>query len=290
MRMGMSVPKRPSNHIKGEMRNKIISTGIILIIILTVNLPTISMFGTALKPRNIAMSDTRLIASPAEWSLESFAYVMQRDIPASILNSLKVAVSVSVLIVLVSALAGYALARCRGGVFDFYSLLMLILQMFPTMLLLIPLFRIFSSLKLTNTPYSQILAYLAMNLPFSVWLLKGFFATIPFEMEEAAMIDGCSQFQAFARTVLPLSMPGVTTVAIFTFINCWNEYTLACIFIRDNTKFPLTLMLQQFVQQYSTDWCGMAAAAAIGTIPTLCFLMIAQKYLINGMTAGAVKG
>ena len=285
-----SVQKKISKHIKGERRNKVIGVVIIFIIILVVNLPTISMFGTALKPRDIAISDTRLIAPPIEWSLDSFTYVIQRNIPASILNSLKVAVSVSVLIVLVSALAGYALARCRGKVFDVYSLLMLILQMFPTMLLLIPLFRIFSAFKLTNTPYSQILAYLAMNLPFSVWLLKGFFATIPFEMEEAAMIDGCSQFQAFTRTVLPLSMPGVTTVAIFAFINCWNEYTLACIFIRDSSKFPLTLMLQQFVQQYSTDWAGMAAAAAIGTIPTLCFLVIAQKYLINGMTAGAVKG
>ena len=83
---------------------------------------------------------------------------------------------------------------------------------------------------------------------------------------------------------------GITTAAIFTFINCWNEYTLACIFIRDNQKFPLTLMLQQFVEQYSTDWAAMAAAAAIGTIPTLCFLLLAQKYLVNGLTAGAVKG
>ena len=282
--------QKVSNRIKGEMRNKVVGIILMLIIILMVNLPTVSMFGVALKPRSIAMTDTRLIAWPSEWSLESFEYVLQRNIPSGLLNSLKVALAVSVGCVLVAALAGYALARCRGRVFDGYSLLMLILQMFPTMLLLIPLFRIFTWLKLTNTPWSQIVAYLAMNLPFSVWLLKGFFATIPFEMEEAAMIDGCSQFQAFVRTVLPLSMPGITTVAIFAFINCWNEYTLACIFIRDSKKFPLTLMLQQFVQQYSTDWASMAAAAAIGTIPTLCFLLLAQKYLINGMTAGAVKG
>jgi multiple sugar transport system permease protein len=286
----MSPASKGANRIKGELRNKVISVILMAVIILVVNLPTISMVGTALKPRAVAMMDTRLIIPPSEWSLDSFTYVVQRDIPASLLNSLKVAVTVSLGCVVVAALAGYALARCRGKVFDGYSLMMLVLQMFPTMLLLIPLFRIFTWLKLTNTSWSQILAYLAMNLPFSVWLLKGFFATIPFEMEEAAMIDGCSQFQAFVRTVLPLSAPGLTTVVIFAFINCWNEYTLACIFIRDNTKFPLTLMLQQFVQQYSTDWAAMAAAAAIGTIPTLCFLLLAQKYLISGMTAGAVKG
>jgi ABC-type glycerol-3-phosphate transport system permease component len=282
--------KKHTNRIRGELSRKVVGVILMIIIILVVNLPTVSMFGSALKPRSVAMSDTRLIAPLSEWSLDSFTYVIQRDIPTAILNSLIVALSVSLSCVLVSALAGYALARCRGRVFDGYSLMMLILQMFPTMLLLIPLFRIFTWLQLTNTPWSQILSYLAMNLPFSVWLLKGFFSTIPFEMEEAAMIDGCSQFQAFYHTVLPLSAPGITTVAIFAFINCWNEYTLACIFIRDSKKFPLTLMMQQFVQQYSTDWAGMAAAAAIGTIPTLCFLLLAQKYLINGMTAGAVKG
>ena len=269
---------------------KIVAFILMAVIILVVNLPTISMFGTALKPRQKAMTDTSLFPGFADWSVESFTYVIQRNIPLGLFNSLKVALAVSVGCVVVASMAGYALARCRGKVFSGYSILMLILQMFPTMLLLIPLYRIFTWMKLTNTSYSTSLSYLAMNLPFSIWMLKGFFTTIPFDLEEAAMIDGCSQFQAFVRTVLPLSAPGITTAAIFTFINCWNEYTLACIFIRDNQKFPLTLMLQQFVDQYSTDWAAMAAAAAIGTIPTLCFLLLAQKYLVNGLTAGAVKG
>lgn len=278
------------NRIKSQHRGQITGFILLLLIILIVNLPTISMFGTALKTRTSAMTDTRLISPVSEWSLESFVYVMQRDIPESLWNSLKVAMVVSIGCVACGSSAAYALARCKGKVFKTYAAFMLVLQMFPTMLLLIPLFRIFTALKLTNTPYSQMFAYLAMNLPFSIWLLKGFFEGIPVELEEAALIDGCSQFRAFLYTVLPLSMPGITTVAIFAFINCWNEYTLACIFIRDNKIFPLTLMLQQFVQQYSTDWAAMAAAAAVGTIPTLCFLLVAQKHLISGMTAGAVKG
>lgn len=282
--------KKNRNRIKSQHRGQIVGFVLLVFIILIVNLPTISMFGTALKPRTKAMTDISLIPPISEWSLESFKYVIQRNIPQSLLNSLKVALSVSIGCVVCGALAAYPVARCKGKVFKTYGVAMLVLQMFPTMLLLIPLFRIFATLKLTNTLYSQFFAYLAMNLPFSVWMLKGFFDGIPSELEEAALIDGCSQFKAFLYTILPLSAPGITTVAIFAFINCWNEYTLACIFIRDNAKFPLTLMLQQFVQQYSTDWAAMAAAAAIGTIPTLIFLLVAQKYLISGMTAGAVKG
>ena len=277
------------------MKNRVIAGKIMVFIILAflillINVPTLSMFGTALKGRNAALTDTSLIPAFGTWSLESFSYVLERDIPRSIINSLITAVSVSISCVILASLAGYALSRCRGRVFGAYSILMLVLQMFPTMLMLIPLYRIFSTLRLTNTLYSSIISYLAINLPFSVWLLKGFFSSIPFDLEEAAMIDGCSQFEAFIRTVIPISAPGITTVAIFTFINCWNEYTLVCIFIRKNVKFPLTLMLQQFVQQYTTDWASMAAAAAIGTLPTLCFLLLAQKYLIRGLTAGAVNG
>lgn len=263
---------------------------LLIVIIVLVNIPTISMFGTALKPRGSALTDTRLFPNISEWSLEGYQYVLKRDIPRGLANSARVALTVSLCVVVVSSMAGYALARCRSKIFTGYSILMLVLQMFPTMLLLIPLFRVFSTLKLTNTPWSQILAYLASNLPFSIWLLKGFFETIPYDLEEAAMIDGCNEFSAFVRTILPLSAPGITTVAIFAFINCWNEYTLASIFIRDSNLFPLTLKLQQFVEQYSTDWAAMAAAASIGTIPTLIFLLLAQKYLISGLTAGSVKG
>lgn len=283
-------PKRLFRDSAKSRRAKVITIIALLVIIFLINVPTMSMFGTALKTRQTALSDTRLFAPPTEWSLEGVRHVLQANILRNILNSAFVALTVTFLCIVVASMAGYALSRCKGKIFGMYGIFMLILQMFPTMLLLIPLFRIFRVLQLTDTLGSVILSYLSINLPFSIWMLRGFFDTIPFELEESAMIDGCTEFQAFLRTVLPLSMPGVSTVGIFTFINCWNEYTLASIFLRSDKIFTLTLGLQKFVQQYNTDWASMSAAAALGTIPTLFFLLLAQKYLIKGMTAGAVKG
>jgi ABC-type glycerol-3-phosphate transport system permease component len=263
---------------------------VLVVITFFLNIPTLSMFGTALKSRSTALKDTRLFAPPNEWSLDSLRYVLASNFGTNILNSIYIALGVTFSCIVVASLSGYSLSRYKGKFFGIYGICMLIMQMFPIMLLLIPLFKIFSGLGLIDSRLSLFFSYLTINLPFSIWMLRGFFDTIPFEIEESAQIDGCTQFQAFVRTVIPLSMPGISTVAIFTFINCWNEYTLASIFLRNNQLFTLTLGLQKFVQQYTSDWSALASASAISTIPTLIFLLIAQKYLIQGMTAGAVKG
>jgi ABC-type glycerol-3-phosphate transport system permease component len=158
------------------------------------------------------------------------------------------------------------------------------------MLLLMPLYLIFRRLGLINTLGSVILSYITGNLAFSIWMLKGFFDTIPIELEQAAMVDGCTRFQAFRKVIIPLALPGVATVAIFTFINAWNEYTLASIFLRNDKILTMTVGLQRFIQQVRADWAQLMAASTVATLPTLLFLLFAQKYLIEGMTAGAVKG
>lgn len=281
---------RLSRQGKIDLAKKIGVMALLVVTAFILNIPTLSMFGTALKSRSTALMDTRLFAPPGEWSLDSLQYVFAANFGQNILNSVYVSIGVTLSCIVVAALAGYSLSRYKGKAFGIYGICMLILQMFPIMLLLIPLFKIFTGLGLVDSLLSIYFSYLTINLPFSIWMLRGFFDTIPFELEEAAQIDGCSQFGAFVRTVIPLSMPGISTVAIFTFINCWNEYTLASIFLRDNRLFTLTLGLQKFVQQYTSDWSALAAASAIATIPTLVFLLVAQKYLIQGMTAGAVKG
>jgi len=129
-----------------------------------------------------------------------------------------------------------------------------------------------------------------MNLAFSIWMLKGFFDTLPQELEQAAMVDGCTRFGAWLRIVIPISLPGIGTVAIFTFINSWNEYTLASIFLRRDEVQTMTVGLQKFVLQFSSDWPLLMSASAMATLPTIIFLIFAQKLLIQGMTAGAVKG
>jgi ABC-type glycerol-3-phosphate transport system permease component len=164
------------------------------------------------------------------------------------------------------------------------------LQIFPSVLLLLPLFILFSSLNLNNTLYCLILAYTATNLAFSTWMMSGFFDSVPKELEEAGMVDGCTRFQTYYRIILPTSLPGIATVGIFTFINAWNEYTLASVLVQRKTIQTMTVGLQKFVEEFTTDWAALMAASSLAIIPTLVVLIVAQKYLIQGMTAGAVKG
>lgn len=261
----------------------------LIFIVLIIDLPFISMFGTALKGRSEALSSLALI--PKEWKFDAFLQVLTKtSFPYNMLNSVIVSISVTAACIVIAVCTGYALSRFRGKIFTFYGVFVLLLQMFPSTLMLIPLFVIFKSLNVVDTLVSVMLAYTALNLPFSIWMTKGFFDSIPIDIEEAAHIDGCNQFTGFIRVVLPISMPGVSTVGIFTFINAWGEYTFASIFLRSDKVHTLTIGLQQFVLQYTSDWPSLMAASCVATVPTLIFLLVAQKYLIRGMSAGAVKG
>ena len=284
------------NREKRSLRKKYIGdalTHIVLIcIIFCTSLPFLSMLGISLKTSEAALTTKGLF--PEKWSdfsVESFVKVLTKTtFGRNMLNSNIVATVVTVTCIVIAALAGYAIARFRGRYFSFYSILLLLLQMFPTMLLLMPLYVLFNKLNLINTMGSVIISYVTMNLAFSIWMLKGFFDSIPAELEQAAMVDGCTQFTAYLKVVIPVSLPGVATVGIFTFINSWNEYTLASIFLRKDQAMTMTVGLQKFVQQNGADWSLLMAASTIATIPTLIFLLFAQRYLIEGMTAGAVKG
>lgn len=262
---------------------------ILIVLILLINMPFLSMLFTSLKERGEALSSVNFL--PKSFYVANYSYVMGRTTFArNLLNSFTISIVVTTLCIIFAGMAGYALSRFRGKIFSAYSILLLVLQLFPAVLLLIPLFLVFTKANLVNTRTSLIIAYTAGNLPFSIWMIRGFVDTISFEIEQAAMIDGATQFQAFWKIVLPLSMPGISTVAIFTFINSWGEYTLASILIRSQDLRTLTVGLQQFVLQYTSDWPALMTAATIATIPTLLFLVFAQKYLVQGMTAGAVKG
>ena len=193
---------------------------------------------------------------------------------------------------MLAVLAGYALSRFthKIRVFGLYSRLLIVLQMFPIILLLIPLFIIFKSIGILNTRLPAILIYITITLPFSIWLMTGFFDGIPVELEEAGIIDGCSQFQSFYLLVLPVSSPGVAAIAIFSFIFCWNEYLLASIFLKQDSLRTLPIGLQTFIQQYTSAWGSLMAASTLTIIPTVIFLIFMQKYIVQGLTAGAVKG
>jgi ABC-type glycerol-3-phosphate transport system permease component len=277
-----------------EIRNKIedFFTHICLIVFgFFLNLPVISMLGTALKGRNGALRDISLIPFPAKWDFSAFKVVLfYSNFPKNLYNSLCVAILVTSICITIASLTGYAISRFRGRVFKLYGTLLLILQIFPGVLLLLPLFILFSNMKLNNTLYCLVLAYTATNLAFSTWMMSGFFDSIPKELEEAGMVDGCTRFQTYYRIILPTSLPGIATVGIFTFINSWNEYTLASVLVQKQAMQTMTVGLQVFVQQFTSDWATLIAASSLAVFPTLIILFVAQKYLIQGMTAGAVKG
>lgn len=206
------------------------------------------------------------------------------------MNSLKIGVIVSCICVVLACFSGYALSRCRGKLFALYGSGVTVLQMFPMMLMIIPLFLIYKNLHLIDTHMSLILSYTCLNLPFSIWLMKGFFDTVPYELEESAYIDGGGRFHTLVKIIIPVSLPGIATSGIFTFLNVWNEYTFSNTFVKNPQLATLTVGLQEYLSQNSNSWGQMMAASTIGIIPSILFLLLAQKYLIQGMTSGSVKG
>lgn len=252
------------------------------------SLPFISMIGTALKGDSEALSNSALFPKHLVW--DSFRKVLEGRFIMTTVNSMKISLCVSLLCVILACLSGYALSRCKGKIFALYGSGVMVLQMFPMMLMLIPLFLIYKNLHLIDTHLSLILSYTCLNLPFSVWLMKGFFDTVPYELEESAYIDGCGKFDTLIRIVIPISLPGIATAGIFTFLNVWNEYTFSNTFVKNPDLVTLTVGLQDYLSQNSNSWGQMMAASTIGIIPSVLFLLFAQKYLIQGMTAGAVKG
>lgn len=254
-----------------------------------VNIPNISMIGTALKPFGGYMSDTSLFPLKPDLSMIN-KVLFSTSFGQYLWNSVIIALAVVAFFVVFASCAGYALSRCRGKVFSGYIVFLLILQMFPLVLVLIPLFWIFKTLGLVDNQLSVAISYIAINLPFATWMLKGFFDSISIEIEEAAFIDGMGPAQSFLKIMLPLSLPGIATVAIFTFNNCWNEYMLASVFLRSNELQTMTIGLQMFQVQNNADWSTMMAASTIALIPSIIFLVFMQKYIVQGLTAGAVKG
>jgi arabinogalactan oligomer/maltooligosaccharide transport system permease protein len=192
------------------------------------------------------------------------------------------------LVVAVSAAYAYSRMRFRGRKTTLWA--MVLLQAFPGIATIIPLYILFNSFGLIDTYLGLIIAYTAGTLPFSVWMMKSFFDTIPKEIEEAALVDGATLNQAFVRVVLPLSLPGIAITALFGFISGWTEFILAITFINSEELQPLSVVLYGIIGESTTRWSEFAAESVIFALPVvLCFLFF-QRYLIGGLTVGSVKG
>ena len=266
-------------------------TYVLLLLAVTVILfPVFWMVSSSLKP------DTELFARnmtmlPIDWTLQNYRNVwLNTDFPAYFFNSFKVAAISTFLSVLVSMYAAYALARIRFVGRYAYGLLLLVTQMFPHILLVIPLFIVIRNIGLFNTHAALVIAYTAFSLPFNIWLLRGFFEAIPEELEDAAAIDGASMLGTFHRIILPLAGPGLAAVTMFSFIRAWNEFLFALVFLQSHELFTLPIGLASFQEEFTFRWDLIMAGAGIITLPVLFFFLLMQKFIVQGLLGGAVKG
>ena len=166
----------------------------------------------------------------------------------------------------------------------------LVTQMFPGTMMMIPLYQVIEWLGLLDSALALIMVYSTTSVPFCVWMLKGYFDTIPIEIEESATMDGESQFVIFWKIILPLSRPAIAVTALFRFMTAWNEFILAATFMSDEQHYTLPVRLQQYVTKFSTDWGVFAAGAVVVSIPVMILFFSLQKNLVGGLTAGSVKG
>ena len=232
-----------------------------------------------------------VIPWPAHWSIKNFADVWnEQPFGRWLLNSVIVSVMTTVLGVFLACTAAYAFSRFRFPGRDGGMLMFLVSQMFPGVLMLIPLFIIIVKwLNLGNSFWGLVIVYATTSIPFCVWMLKGYFDTIPYDIEESAIIDGASPQTIFFRIILPLAKPAIAITALFSFMAAWNEFILASVFMDSEENYTAPVGLRFFVGGFSSQWGFFAAGSVIVSAPVVLLFLYLQKYLVSGLTAGSVK-
>jgi multiple sugar transport system permease protein len=266
--------------------------GVVLIALALFMFPVIWMFLTSFKSESEFFSYPPVFI-PEDFSLRNFYNAMAfppdgRGGLAGLYDSLIIALATTLVSVLVGALAAYGLARFKVGGENF-SFWILSTRMFPPVATALPLFLIFREIRLLDTHLGLIIANTVFNLPFVIWLLKGFFEDLPVELEDAARIDGCNRWQVFVKIALPLVAPGLVATALFSFIFAWNEFMFALLLTRRAVR-PLTIIVPSLVGGHEILWGEIAAIGTIAIIPGIILALLLQRYLIRGLTLGAVKG
>jgi arabinogalactan oligomer/maltooligosaccharide transport system permease protein len=254
-------------------------------------LPAIWVFVTSFKAESEIFSTDVEVVGRSGITFANYELLLSRgDFQQWFINSVLVAAAVTVIGVFLAATAGYALSRYRFRGRNGSLYIFLVAQMFPGIILLVPLFNLFTTLGLIDQLVALVIAYSTIAIPFCVLMLKAYFDTIPFDLEEAGMVDGLGVFGGFWRIVLPLSVPGVAVTAFYSFITAWNEFMLASAFLVSRGNLTLPVGLSTFIDPFNQPWHLLAAASVIISIPVMVFFFIAQRYLISGLQTGGVKG
>ncbi|MBN9252902.1 MAG: maltose ABC transporter permease [Mesorhizobium sp. 61-13] len=267
----------------------------LLLAMVIICLPGIWIMLTSLRP------PVEIMAKPPVWipqeiNLDAyvamFSGVGKGGIPVLeyFRNSLIISVTSTVIAIAIGMAGGYAFARFRFRGKSGLFLGLMLTRTVPGIALSLPLFFVYARLGIIDTHFGLILAYVALNIPFTIWLIDGFFRQVPKDLAEAAQIDGCTRWQAFWQVEFPLAGPGIASSAIFAFLTSWNEFALASQLTRSVNSKTLPVGLLDYTAEFTIDWRGMCALAVVMIIPALTLTFIVQKHLVSGLTSGAVKG
>ena len=227
---------------------------------------------------------------PVDWTLENFKTVLfTLRFTVNIKNSLIIALATTVIATVISALAAYGIIRFFPKLGNIMTKIRITSYMFPSIMLVIPYAVVMRSTHLTNTRTGLVLVYMSFSVPYAVWMLVGFFKTVPIGIEEAARIDGANRIQVFTKVVLPLVRPGIVSTAIYVFINAWNEFLYAMLLVSSSSKTTLSVAVRTLEGADILNWGSMMAASALVVLPSIFFFILIQNKLAGGLTEGSVK-
>jgi arabinogalactan oligomer/maltooligosaccharide transport system permease protein len=284
-----TMPRRGGVSARGRRRSRLASVGLhagLITASFIAVFPVFWVLVTSFKPTNDAYSTALL----RNFTFANYSSVLDSKFPRWFLNSVIIAVLTMALGVFISATCGYAMSRFRFPGYRPLMWLFLLTQMFPVAILIVPIYNIMTRLGLIDTYWSLILAYCTVAVPFCSYLLKGYFDTVPIEIDEAGRVDGLTPFGTFWRLIIPLARPGLAVTAFYTFLTAWGEVAYASKFMTSENKYTLAFGMQTYVGQFKTEWGDLAAASIMVTVPALVVFYVVQKYLVSGLTAGGTKG
>jgi multiple sugar transport system permease protein len=277
-------------------RNKLpaiaIIVAILVIFLVWTLFPIYWMFVTSIK-ETVHVFDLPPEIFPSSPTIEHYLKLDQGSIKVSVffMNSVINSIGTVLLAIVLAVLAAYALSRVKFRFRKAVSVGILTTQMFPLVVLLIPLYLLYKNLRLLNTYQGLILAFTSFTLPFSIWMLKGFIDSVPIEVEESAFMDGCSRLQILTKILLPLIIPGVVATGVFAFLDAWNNLLFPLMLVSQPSMKTLPPgMILAFAGEFKHDWGGMMATSVIVSLPVVVAFVLVQRFLVEGLTRGAVKG